>query len=94
MSSQPATADQRAARAAYEQLLRKLLVDITFWIVDEQFDPSEPAWRVNLIFQGDQGRWSQRRYRYDIPSDTIYFAGEQPLSDADGTVLRRRGRRL
>lgn len=68
--------------------------DTVVWITDEQYDSNGPVWRVTLICQSDMGRWRRRRYRYDIPSDTLHFAGEQPVSDAELLTARTGGRRL
>jgi len=64
------------------------------WIVGEEYETDGPVWRVTLVCPGLAGRWVQRRYRYDIPSDTIHFAGEQPISDSQLQAARRSGQRL
>ena len=64
------------------------------WLVDEQYVAEGPTWRVTLIRQGPQGRWMRQRQRYDIPSQVLYFVGEQPISDADLATARQMGRRL
>lgn len=64
------------------------------WIADEQYERNGPIWRVNLVYQDAEGRWMWRRYRYDIPSDTLNFAGEKPASEAEQLAARRGGRRL
>lgn len=68
--------------------------DTLVWIVGEEYETDGPVWRVTLVCQGLAGRWVQRRYRYDIPSDTIHFAGEQPISDHQLQAARRSGQRL
>jgi hypothetical protein len=38
--------------------------------------------------------WRRRRYRYDIPSNTLHFTGETTVSDSELAVARSTGRRL
>lgn len=64
------------------------------WLVDEQYVAEGPTWRVTLVRQGPQGRWMRQRQRYDIPSQVLYFVGEQPISDVDLAMARQTGRRL
>lgn len=90
----PAGAD-RSALAGCDARLRTIFSpDTVVWITDEQYDGNGPVWRVTLICQSDMGRWRRRRYRYDIPSDTLHFAGEQPVSDGELLAARASGRRL
>jgi hypothetical protein len=85
----------RASLAGCDSRLRTIFSsDTVVWITDEQYDSNGPVWRVTLICQSDMGRWRRRRYRYDIPSDTLHFAGEQPVSDAELLAARSSGRRL
>lgn len=94
-SAQIAPSEQQTIQAACDTRLRTVFNDGGLvWITDEQYDPVGPVWRVNLVCQGPQGRWMRRRYRYDIPSDTLHFAGEQPIGDAELLAARRGGRRL
>lgn len=92
------TAEQttEASRAARDAVLRTVFPPRTLvWIVDEQLEPVGPTWRVTLVYQGAlQGRWMRRAYRYDIPSGTLHFGGEQPLSDAEAGLARRSGRKF
>lgn len=91
----PSAEEAAADRAAYEQLITTVCASSPMiWIVEEQYDTNGPLWRVTLVCQGDQARWMRRRYRYDIPSGTLHFAGEQPLSDAELAAARRSGRRI
>jgi hypothetical protein len=92
------TVDQRAedGRAARDAALRTVFEPGTLvWIVDEQLEPVGPTWRVTLVYQGAlQGRWMRRAYRYDIPSGTLHFGGEQPIGEAELAAARRGGRRF
>jgi hypothetical protein len=96
MSTQHPTAQaDSASRAASEQRLRAIFTPGSLvWITDEQYDSNGPVWRVTMIGQGEAGRWWRRRYRYDIPSDTLHFGGEEPASDAALLAARTSGRRL
>jgi hypothetical protein len=64
------------------------------WLVNEQYVADGPTWRVTLVRQGPQGRWMRQRYRYDIPSQVLYFVGEQPITDAELSASRLAGRPL
>lgn len=90
----PDSAD-RASLAGCEARLRTVFSpDTVVWITDEQYERNGPTWRVTVVYQGDQGVWRRRRYRYDIPSDTLHFAGEAPVSDSELAAARAGGRRL
>jgi hypothetical protein len=89
------TSEQQTVRAASDARLRTVFGGGSLvWIIDEQYDRDGPVWRVTLIYQLDMVRWMKRRYRYDIPSDTLHFAGEQPATDGELLAARRDGRRL
>jgi len=96
MLTPPPEADaQRASLAPCDLRLRAVFAPGSLiWITEEQYDSNGPVWRVTLVCQGEASSWWRRRYRYDIPSDTLHFAGEQPLSDADFRAARANGRRL
>ncbi len=92
---QPTAPAATAALAACWQRLRTVFAGHSpVFIVDERFDPIGPLWRVMVVYQGALGRWYRRHYRYDIPSDTLYFAGEQPVTDDELRAARRAGKRL
>jgi hypothetical protein len=94
-TEQISPSDQQTTRSACDVRLRTVFPATRMvWIIDEQYDPIGPVWRVNLLCQVDMGRWMLRRYRYDIPSDTLYFAGERPATDSELLAGRRGGRRL
>ncbi|MFV9506572.1 MAG: hypothetical protein AB4911_18635 [Oscillochloridaceae bacterium umkhey_bin13] len=93
--SPPPVPDHAAIRAASDRRLQTIFPrPAPVWVVNEEYGHDGPVWRVTLICQGERGRWMWRRYRYDIPSDTIHFAGEQPASDSELLAARRDGRRL
>lgn len=96
MSTEQITpSDHTTIRAASDARLRTVFgAGALIWIIDEQYDPIGPVWRVDLVCQAEMGRWMQRRYRYDIPSDTLHFAGELPVTDSQLLAARRGGRRL
>jgi hypothetical protein len=96
MSTPSIAADeQQRIRAASDALLRIVFPDDTLvWISSEEYDMNGPVWRVTLVYPGAQSHWMRRRYRYDIPSNTLHFAGEQPVNSAELRTARANGRRL
>jgi hypothetical protein len=96
MSTPSIAADeQQSIRVASDALLRTIFPDAALvWIVSEEYDLNGPVWRVTLVCPGPQGHWMRRRYRYDIPSNTLHFAGEQPISTLELRTARATGRRL
>lgn len=92
----PSAWGPEASRPDLERVLTVVLAGIApIWVVEEQYVAvSEPVWRITLALPGMQGRWALRRYRYDVPSRTLHFAGEQPLGEADLTGIRRTARRI
>ena len=89
----PATSGCTLA-ACHERLRVVFAPDQPVFITDEVYDPVGPLWRVTLVHRDTHGNWYRRRYRYDVPSDTLYFAGEQPISSDDARAARRAGRPL
>jgi hypothetical protein len=84
-----------ASLAGCEARLRTVFSpDTVVWITDEQYEQNGPTWRVTLVYQSEMGLWRRRRYRYDIPSDTLHFGGEMPVSDSELAAARANGRRL
>jgi hypothetical protein len=91
----PSTTVDRASLAGCEARLRTVFSPAALvWITDEQYEQNGPTWRVTLVYQSEMGLWRRRRYRYDIPSDTLHFAGEMPVSDSELAAARAAGRRL
>jgi hypothetical protein len=68
--------------------------DDTVWITEAVYEANGPVWRVTLICPGDRGGWARRRYRFDIPSQTLHFTGSTPAGDDELAAARRSGRRL
>jgi hypothetical protein len=61
------------------------------WQLGERFDPQTPAWSLDVLRQGANGRWVRQRYRYDMAAEVLYFLGESPLSDAEFRDARASG---
>lgn len=64
------------------------------WLVHEYYDPVETIWIVTLVRRNTQGCWMRQRYAYDVPTEVIYFRGEQPISDTELLKTRREGKLL
>ncbi|NNJ10006.1 hypothetical protein EKD04_006680 [Chloroflexales bacterium ZM16-3] len=64
------------------------------WITEAVYEDNGPTWRVTLLCPGERGGWACRRYHYDIPSGTLYFAGATPVGEDELAAVRRSGRRL
>jgi hypothetical protein len=88
--------DQAVSRRAMEQLLDTVLQGIApIWILETQYVVAPgPVWRVTLVLPNNHGGWVQRRYRYDIPSGTLYFVGEHPLDPLAIAQIRATARPL
>ena len=61
------------------------------WLMGERYDPSTPAWLLDIVRQGAMGRWVRQRYRFDEQAQVLYFLGERALSDAQFRAARREG---
>lgn len=61
------------------------------WLLDERYEPVMPAWDMNILRQGTNGRWMHQRYRFDAQSDVLHFMGEDALSDVAFRETRRTG---
>jgi hypothetical protein len=59
--------------------------------MDERYDPTTPAWNIDIVRQGATGRWMRQRYRFDEQAQVLYFLGESALSDAEFRAARRNG---
>jgi hypothetical protein len=64
------------------------------WVADSAYERAGPVWRVTLVRRDDRGDWRTVRYRYDIPSGTLHYAGESPAAADRVAELRRSGRLL
>lgn len=86
-------ADLADGRARRDQVLARIFrPGELVLLIDERYEPHGPTWLVVLLRQGEQGRWMRQRYRYDVPSQVLYFAGEQPVSAAEFEQARKSGR--
>jgi hypothetical protein len=96
MSTQqaPTTVDRTSLAGCEARLRMVFSPDTIVWITDEQYEANGPTWRVTMVHQSEQGMWRRRRYRYDIPSNTLHFTGETTVSDSELAVARSTGRRL
>jgi hypothetical protein len=61
------------------------------WLVEERYDPTTPAWNIDLVRQGAIGRWVRQRARFDEQAQVLYYMGETPLSDAEFRAARKQG---
>src|SRR5262245_17510160 len=61
------------------------------WIVEERYDPTTPAWNIDVVRQGANGRWVRQRMRFDEQAQVLYYMGEMPLSDAEFRAVRKQG---
>ena len=59
------------------------------WLVAEKYDPSTPAWNLDVVRQGATGRWVRQRTRFDEQAQILYYLGETPLTDAQFREMRR-----
>lgn len=61
------------------------------WLMGERYDPTTPAWNIDVVRQGTTGRWMRQRYRFDEQAEVLYWLGERSLSDAEFREARRAG---
>ena len=61
------------------------------WLVEERYDPTTPAWNIDMVRQGAAGRWVRQRGRFDEQAQVLYYMGETPLSDAEFRAVRKQG---
>jgi len=59
------------------------------WLVEERYDPTTPAWNIDVMRQGMNGRWVRQRFRFDEQAQVLYYMGEMPLSDAEFRAARK-----
>ena len=60
------------------------------WLVGETYDPTTPAWNLDLVRQGAAGRWVRQRSRFDEQAEVLYYLGETPLSNAEFRAVRQK----
>ena len=61
------------------------------WLLREQYDPTTPAWNIDVARMGADGRWVRQRSRFDEQAQVLYFLGETPLSDTEFRAARKQG---
>jgi hypothetical protein len=61
------------------------------WLVGERYDPTTPAWYLDVVRQGATGRWVRQRFRYDTQARVLYYMGESVLTDAEFRDIRKSG---
>jgi hypothetical protein len=76
-----------AKRSLALTFLRSELV----WLVGEKYDPTTPAWNIDVVRQGANGAWVRQRSRYDEQAQVLYYLGEAPLSAEQFRAVRRQG---
>ena len=60
------------------------------WLLHEQYDPTTPAWNIDVARMGANGRWVRQRSRFDEQAQVLYYLGETPLSDAEFRAVRQK----
>ena len=60
------------------------------WLIAETYDPSTPAWNIDVVRQGATGRWVRQRSRFDEQAQVLYYLGETPLDDAGFRAVRQK----
>jgi len=60
------------------------------WLVAETYDPTTPAWNIDVVRQGATGRWVRQRSRFDEQAQVLYYLGETPLDDAEFRAVRQK----
>ncbi|NTW98208.1 MAG: hypothetical protein HGB28_06645, partial [Oscillochloris sp.] len=92
---QPVADDTQESLDACASLLASVFQpDERVWITEAVYESNGPVWRVTLLCPGERSGWARRRYRYDIPSGTLHFAGAEPAGDDDLAAARRSGRQI
>ena len=61
------------------------------WLVGTRYDPVGPGWLLDIVCQGQAGRWVRRRYMFDEAAQVLHFRGESTLSDDEFRGARRAG---
>lgn len=59
------------------------------WHIGSSFDNDLPSWLVDVVRQGNNGRWVRQRYLFDIAAKVLHYRGESALSDDEFRRLRR-----
>jgi hypothetical protein len=74
---------------AKHRLAQTLRRDEMVWLVAERYDPSTPAWTLDIVRQGALGRWVRQRQSFDVQAEVLYYMGESALTDAEFRAVRR-----
>src|SRR5262245_32807271 len=61
------------------------------WLIAETYDPTTPAWNIDMLRQGANGAWVRQRSRFDEQAQVLYYLGETPLSSEQFRAARRQG---
>ncbi|WP_322511805.1 hypothetical protein [Chloroflexus sp.] len=89
-------ADAMAASrdACHQRLATIFPAGALVWIEAEEYDSAGMFWRVTLLYRNPSGQWERLRYRYDIPTEVVFFMGSTPISDEEAARIRRTAPRL
>jgi hypothetical protein len=60
------------------------------WLAAETYDPTTPAWNIDVVRQGATGRWVRQRSRFDEQAQVLYYLGETPLDDTEFRAVRQK----
>jgi hypothetical protein len=85
------TTPEEGLQAGKRRLAQTFRRDEQIWLVAERYDPVTPSWLLDIVRQGQTGRWVRQRYRFDTHANVLHFLGESALSDADFRAERRAG---
>jgi hypothetical protein len=61
------------------------------WLMQERYDPTTPAWNLDVVRQGANGSWVRQRARFDEQAQVLYYMGETPLNEAEFRAARKQG---
>jgi hypothetical protein len=61
------------------------------WLMAERYDPTTPAWNIDVMRQGANGQWVRQRSRFDEQAEVLYYMGETPLRPEEFRAARKQG---
>jgi hypothetical protein len=64
------------------------------WHVAERYDDYLPSWIIDVVRQGNNGRWVRQRFMFDIAAKVLHYRGESALSDDEFRQVRREAKLL